>query len=303
MHRSAASSLAVITSLAWLVLPADGYGANGASKGITTQLDVAQDVDGAPVLIDATVNVTQLTARNTRLLASATIVGTATVGTQTKALDLSVTVDASVAATCGSTASLTITLYEVQLVLSEIPITLRNVALTVTSPQNTLVGGLSCSIAQVLTQPKALQSLVTLVNTVLTSLLDGGVVSLVASVHLNQFTLEGGRLLADATVNGTLSAKDLTLPIAAAALIDATVAGQCDATRASLRITLNELQVGAAGLLALTVVDTSVTIDSGSDATLRTLICEVTPLLLQPLPEGGISEVISLLNQILALLP
>jgi hypothetical protein len=302
MRRSTASSLVVITSLAWLVIPADGYEANGASNGITTQLDVALDVDGAPVLIDATVNVTQITTRNKRLLASATIVGTATVGTQTKALDLSVTVDASVAATCGSTTSLTITLYEVQLVLSEIPITLRNVALTVTAPQNTLVGGLSCSIAQVLTQPKALQSLVTLVNQVLTSLLDGGVVSVVASAHLNQFRLEGGRLLADATVTGTLSAKDLTLPIAAVAFVDATVVGQCG-TSASLRITLNELQVGAAGLLSLTVVNTTVTIDSGSDVALRTLICEVTPLLLQPVLDGGISEVIPLLNQILALLP
>ena len=301
MHRSVAATLAVVFGLCLPGVSAAGHAAKRAQKGITTQLHVDLDVDGAPILVDATVNVTQLTARSNRLLASATIVGAATVGTQTKQLDLALTLDAAVAATCGTTPSLTVTLFEVQLALSGIPITLRDVALTVSSPPNTLVGGLTCSIANVLQQPKALQSLVTLVNNVLTSLLDGGVVSLVADVHLNTFTLVAGNLNADAVVTGTLTAKDLVLPIDAAAFLTATVVGQCGASSASLSIALNELHVGVAGLLDLTLVDTTVTIDSGGDPVLQTLICAVTPLLEQPVLDG--SQVIPLLNQIIALLP
>jgi hypothetical protein len=300
MRSTAAVGLA-ISALVWLVGPADAHAAKAGTSGISTQLHVALDVDGTPVLVDAGVTVTQLTARRDRLVASATIVGSATLGTVTKPLDLAVTLDASVAATCGPTTSLTVTLHEVQLRVSEIPITLRDVALTVTSPQNTLVGALSCSISNVVSQPKSLQALVTLVNNALTSLLDGGVVSLVASVHLNQFTLSGGHLLADATIQGTLSAKDLTLPIDAAVFVDATVVGQCTDAGASLDVTLNELRVGAAGLLDLTVVDTTVTIQATPGTELSVLICALSPLLEQPVLDG--SQVIPLLNRILALLP
>jgi hypothetical protein len=54
-----------------------------------------------------------------------------------------------------------------------------------------------------------------------------------------------------------------------------------------------------AGVLELTLVDTTIAIDAGNDATLQTLICLVTPLLQQPILDG--SQLIPLLNRILAI--
>lgn len=307
MYRLAALSLAVLCGVAWVVVPAPAHAAKrGSHKGITTQLDVNLDIDGLPVLIDATVNVTELTSRQDRLVATAAVVGIATLGTVTQPLDISATVDASVAASCGSgpAASLTVVLHELQLGLSGIPITLRDVALTVASPPNTLVGTLTCTLSHLLARPKALRSAVSLVNQVLTSLLDGGVVTLNARVHLNQFSVSGTSLFADATIDGMLTAKDLVIVIPDSPVrLDAAVDARC-AENASLNITLNELHVGVAGVLDLTIVNTPLLIESGANAQLRDLICGVTAIL-QPM-DGGLMDVdqlIDLLNQILALLP
>ena len=307
MRWSTPGSLIILASLTGLVAPATGYAARRVPARITTQLYVDLDVDGIPVLIDGTINVTELRARHDRLSASATLVGQVTLGEVTQPLNVSLRrVEASVAATCGSTPSLTVILHELELKVRNIPLTLRDVALTVASPPNTLVGTLTCSISSLLTQPRALQEVVTLVNRVLTVLLDGGVVSLVASVHLNQFSLASGNLIADATITGTLTVNDLAggtrlqLPIDASAFLDATVVGECTADSASLSVTLNELHVGAVGILDLTLVDTTLIIDSGGDPARHTLICAVTPLLEEPVLDE--SQLIPLLNQILALL-
>jgi hypothetical protein len=248
-------------------------------SGLTLGLNVALDVEGTPLAVNANVNIQSFTLSGGQLFASGSITGSATLNGVTKPLNATFSTVALVDADCtATTANLSVTLQSLSLNVNGIPLSLGSLTLTASGTPGTLLGDLICSLADVLDGGGSSTALVTLLNQILRAGAVPTSVSVAGTLDLATFSLQNGVLTAAGSLVGTVTLNGLTVPLNTTFNVQALVNATYTATSASLTVVLQQLNLNLNGL-ALSVGQTTVAVTVDATSPVYLLITDIADLL------------------------